>query len=389
VSTPLQAETHSWNGLRKLEAALPASWYFDATQHELELHKIWYRNWIYVCRADQLTEPLGYVTHRIGTQTALVLRDESGELRAFHNTCRHRGSALCLESAGRLPTRAITCRYHGWSYNLRGELLRTPAFGRPEPAGLRELGLYGIQLRNWNGFVFINLSPTDQRPLETGFIGGADTLRHWPLADLKVGHSHSRTLRSNWKIFWENYNECLHCAGVHPALSRMVPIYRRGILEERDDPNWAAHQGSTDPSLRGGLRAGAVTWSMNGKACGPEFSNLSAEERRVGYHYLTHLPSMYVAGHVDYVRVVRLQPLGPDSTEVFTQWLFPAQTLAAPDFDLHNTVDFGAGVMAEDAEICELAQQGQHALMHRAGVLMPEEYDVFNFQQWVRAELAR
>ena len=174
MSTPLQAETHSWNGLRKLEAALPASWYFDATQHELELHKIWYRNWIYVCRADQLTEPLEYVTYRIGTQTALVLRDESGELRAFHNTCRHRGSALCLESAGRLPTRAITCRYHGWSYNLRGELLRTPAFGRAEPAGLRELGLYGVQLRNWNGFVFINLSPTDQRPLETGFIGGAD-----------------------------------------------------------------------------------------------------------------------------------------------------------------------------------------------------------------------
>ena len=377
------------NGLVQLAAGLPALWYFDAAHYQRELAQIWYRNWIYVGRTDALAEPLSYLTHRIGTQVVLVLRDENGQLQAFHNTCRHRGAALCTKSAGRLPAQAITCGYHGWSYNLHGKLTRVPAHGRPQPAGLKELGLYPVPLQDWHGCIFVHLGGGDTQALESGLASATDALAHWPLAALKVGHTHTRTLQCNWKIFWENYHECLHCPGVHPALSALVPIYRRGIMEQRDDPNWAMHGSSADASRRGGLRDGAVTWSMDGQACGPQFPNLTAEERRVGYHYLTHTPSMYIAAHVDYVRVVRLQPTGPETTAVFTQWLFPAATLNAPGFALQNTVQFGATVMSEDVEVCELVQQGQRARAHHAGVLMPEEYAVYNFQQWVRDELAR
>jgi Rieske 2Fe-2S family protein len=376
-------------GLRQLPAALPARWYFDPAQHQRELEQIWYRNWIYVGRSDALAEPLSYLTHRIGTQVVLIVRDDNGKLQAFHNTCRHRGAALCTEAAGRLPGRMITCRYHGWSYNLQGRLARVPQFDRPQPEGTGALGLYPVALRDWQGFIFVNLHSGAAPALEAGLASSTDALAHWPLASLKVGHTQTRTLQCNWKVFWENYNECLHCPGVHPSLSALVPIYRRGIMEPRDDPDWAQHRDSTDPARRGGLRAGAVTWSMNGQACGPQFPGLTDEERRVGYHYLTHTPSMYVAAHVDYLRVVRLQPTGPESTEVQAQWLFPAATLQAPGFDLQNTVQFAATVMAEDAAVCELVQQGQRALAHVAGVLMPEEYDVHNFQQWIRDELAR
>jgi Rieske 2Fe-2S family protein len=160
-------------------------------------------------------------------------------------------------------------------------------------------------------------------------------------------------------------------------------------MEPGDDPDWPQRRDSDsdDAARRGGLRSGAVTWSTSGQACGAQFPDLSAEERRLGYHYLTHTPSMYIAAHVDYVRVVRLRPLAPTCTEISTQWLFPAATLAAADFELQNVVQFGAQVMSEDASVCELTQQGQQALAHRAGLLMPEEYDVGNFQQWVRDAL--
>jgi Rieske 2Fe-2S family protein len=92
---------------------------------------------------------------------------------------------------------------------------------------------------------------------------------------------------------------------------------------------------------------------------------------------------------VDYVRVVRIRPVGPEATEVHTQWLFPEATLHAPGFDLENTVQFATRFMAEDADVCELTQQGQHAIAHAAGLLMPEEYDVYRFQRWVRDELER
>ena len=63
-------------------------------------------------------------------------------------------------------------------------------------------------------------------------------------------------MQCNWKIFWENYNECLHCPGVHPQLSQLVPLYGRGLLEERDDPEWQSHAADPDPKFKGGVRSG-------------------------------------------------------------------------------------------------------------------------------------
>ena len=375
-------------GAQPLARALPAAWYFDAGHYQRELQRIWYRQWLYVGRAAELDGKLSYLVHQVGDQQVLILRDTDGELRAFHNTCRHRGAALCTALRGRLTTRSITCQYHGWSYDLQGRLQSVPRFDRPQVALPGDISLYPVGLRDWHGFLFIRLDGEGGHDLESGFAASAAALGHWPLADLAVGHTHSRELHCNWKIFWENYNECLHCPAVHPALSALVPIYRRGIMEPGDDPDWPQHRDSDQAARRGGLRPGAVTWSINGQACGAQFPDLSDEERRLGYHYLTHTPSMYIAAHVDYVRVVRLRPMGPTRTEINTQWLFPPATLAAADFDLQNVVQFGAQVMSEDAGVCELTQQGQQALAHRAGLLMPEEYDVGNFQQWVRDALA-
>ncbi len=89
---------------------------------------------------------------------------------------------------------------------------------------------------------------------------------NWPLADLRVGHSVRKLVACNWKVFWENYNECLHCAHAHPELSDIVPIYSRGLLSQRDDPNWRAQGDTRDPRLKGGLKIGAETWSMDGRA---------------------------------------------------------------------------------------------------------------------------
>jgi Rieske 2Fe-2S family protein len=92
---------------------------------------------------------------------------------------------------------------------------------------------------------------------------------------------------------------------------------------------------------------------------------------------------------LDYVRVVRLRPLGPESTELHVEYLFSRETLADPKFDMRNLVDFANMVMTEDAEVCELNQRGLRAAPHAAGVVMPEEYLVREFHEWVGAELAR
>jgi Rieske 2Fe-2S family protein len=137
------------------------------------------------------------------------------------------------------------------------------------------------------------------------------------------------------------------------------------------------------------LRSGAATWSLDGRLTGVPFAGVSEEDRRLGAAYLTGLPSIFIVGHVDYVRVVRLRPLGPEQTELRVEYLFSPETLGDPRFDLRNVVDFTNQVMTEDALVCELNQQGLHAAPHSRGVVMPEEYVIRQFHEWVDAELAR
>jgi Rieske 2Fe-2S family protein len=295
---------------------------------------------------------------------------------------------LCRESGGVLRSGAIVCPYHAWTYSLQGELLRTSSKRNPDGFEVADFPLYKIGVREWAGFVFVALTERPP-PFESLFDLGTARLGAWPLADLEVGHVLEKTIACNWKIFWENYNECLHCPGVHPRLSQLVPIYGRGLLEERDDPDWRQHAADADPKYKGGLRSGASTWSLDGQSTGIAFPGLSDEDRKLGAVYLTGLPSVFLVGHLDYVRVVRLLPLGPEHTQMRVEYLFSPETLAAPGFDLRSVVDFTNLVMTEDAEVCELNQQGLHAAPHVGGVVMPEEYVIRQFHEWVGSELAR
>lgn len=377
-----------YNGLRRAEGTLPSSAYFDPANHQRELEAIWYRNWIHVCRASDLDGSRAYRTVQLGTQSILLLRDEAGTLKAYHNTCRHRGSELCAEGEGRLKGRLLVCPYHSWSYSLQGELIRVPSKVLPEGFDRADFPLYKVAVAEWRGFVFINLAADPAGSVAGTFDPASADLANWPLEELVVGHRFVKLMKCNWKIFWENFNECLHCPNVHPELSKLVPIYGRGLMARHDDPEWARHADNDAPEFSGRLRAGAETWSTDGQAHGPVFAGLTDAERAAGQTYATHLPSMFVVGHVDYVRSVRLRPVGPEETELTAEWLFRQEDLAEGGVDIDNIVGFGKLVLEQDAGVCEINQRGLHSIRHARGVLMPEEYDLHRFHDWVRALLA-
>ena len=375
-------------GLTTAVDSLPASFYFDPGHHQLEMTRIWYRNWIYVCRSSDIDTARTFRTLEVGDQTILVVRGEDRVARAFHNTCRHRGAALCRTSEGRFSSAGIVCPYHSWRYSLRGDLLQTSSRQHGDGFDRRNFSLYSLPVNEWNGFIFAALT-NEPPPFSAGFDLPLNRLDDWQLGDLVVGHTLRKTIQCNWKVFWENYNECLHCPGVHPRLAQLVPLFGRALLERRDDPSWQDHADDDDPKYGGGLRTGAESWSMDGKPVGVPFPGVSPEDRKAGHLYLTSVPSMFIVAHVDYVRVVRLRPLGPERTEMSIEFLFLPETLADPKRDLMNAVEFTDIVMSEDAEICELNQRGLRALPHAGGVLMPEEYAIRQFQNWVRSELTR
>ena len=376
-----------FNGLNSAQPTLPYRYYYDDAQYRRELESIWARNWVYLCRAETLAETGAWRVFEIAGREIILLRDDTGGLAAFFNSCRHRGSTLCQEQSGCFRRDRITCPYHSWTYDLKGRLLATGTARPIEGFDRESHSLSPVSIAEWGGFVFANLQDGDAASFEAALGEEMAPLTNWPLADLRVGHRFSKTLACNWKLFWENFNECLHCPKVHPGLCQLVPIYGRGLMVQRDDPKWRERVDDASPRISGRLRADAETWSPDGQARASKFEGLTEAECERGHTYAVALPSLFVVGHVDYVRSVQITPLGSESMRIDAEWLLTPEALESKDLDLPELASFAEQVMREDGEVCEINQRGLRSAAEAHGVLMQEEYEVFAFQEWVRRAL--
>lgn len=375
-------------GLTEVHDGLPSSWYTDPTHYAREQQAIWQSSWVYVCHESDLAEPRSFRTIAIGSQNIVVLRDGDGALKAFHNACRHRGSVICTEESGRLGSKLLVCPYHQWAYaSDDGRLVRTTSHQEPPNFDKAAYGLYPVAVGSWRGCVFVNLVADAVFDPAALFDRASDGIEDFPLDDMVVIHRWSKTMACNWKVFWENFNECLHCPNVHPELSELVPVYSRRVSDVRDLEGWEDTIERDDPAYRGGLRPGAETWSADGSAQGHLIPDISEENRRRGQRYVTSYPGMFIGAYPDHVRIVRILPLGPEETEITAEWLLTPETAADPAYDRANIVDFAIMVMGQDAAASELNQRGLHAKPFEKGVLMPEEHWVKSFHDWVRAAL--
>lgn len=377
------ARAEEFNGLRRARPSLPVSWYSDPAQHERELAAIWRRGWIAFARAEAVEAPGARFAGRIAGMNVLAVRDGAGTLRAFHNVCRHRGAELCPEGAGALPGGRIACPYHAWTYDAAGRLLATGMARAVEGFRREDHSLVPLGVAAWGGFVFVNAAGGGQAEFDAEIGAATAPLAPWRLDSLVPVHAESIAIACDWKLFWENFNECLHCPGVHPALSALVPIYSRGIMEREDDPGWRSHGPDAPPRQTGRLRDGAESWTESGAAAGPRLPGLSDEDAARGQTYAVLLPSLFVVGHVDHARAVRILPEGPGRMRLEATWLAPEGSA----IDGPALAAFARRVMAEDAAACEGNQRGLEAAPFAAGVLMQEEYEIAAFHDWLRARL--
>jgi Rieske 2Fe-2S family protein len=377
--------SEDFDGLKQVEKSLPAKWYYDSDWYQHELESIFYKNWLYLCHASTLVKPRAFRRFKIGEQEIFLVRGDDSQLRGFHNTCRHRGSIICEAEEGQFKKKLMLCPYHQWAYSLDGNLIATSSLAEAPDFEKSNYPLHQVLVREWRGGIFVSLS--DSPPdIDQSFKRGSDRTSNWPMEDLVVGHLWKKVMNCNWKVFWENFNECLHCPNIHPELCDLVPIYGRRISNTRDDPGWISKQGNNDPKFVGGLRDGASSWSISGKAADSPFEHLTPEEINRGQSYFVSLPTVFIAAHVDYMRSVRINPIGPEETELEVEWLFHPETINQADFNLEDITEFGKLVLQQDAKASELNQKGIHSLQFIEGVLMPEEHHVKGFQDWVRTQ---
>ena len=246
-----------WPARSQIRKTLPGAAYHSEETWALDKERVFYRNWIYVGRAERVARPGAWLRVEIADESILVVRGKDDQLRAFYNVCRHRGSRICDEESGEVRTH-LRCPYHAWGYALDGTLVTTPMIEKDE-IDRESTSLWPVHLDVWEGFVFVNLSREEPRPLLEHLADQMDdplALARFGLADLRIGHVTTNEVPANWKIVIENYNECLHCPTIHPELVAVVPAYKKGgIFEDgRDDGGVSLADGRTaivdDPRLR-------------------------------------------------------------------------------------------------------------------------------------------
>src|ERR1017187_10091881 len=146
-------------------ATFPGRYYYDPAIYEHEQARIFSSMWVYVGVASTLPEPGDYKVVVVGNESVIVVRTKQGELRAFLNVCRHRGSRLCSDAAGRLKG-SIQCRYNAWTYALDGRLIGAPNVFTLDTFDATAYGLYPVALEVWEGLIWLNISDTPPSLIE-------------------------------------------------------------------------------------------------------------------------------------------------------------------------------------------------------------------------------
>jgi len=208
--------------------SLDQRFYTDPAIYELEIERIVNRNWILAGHISQLPEPGDYRVLNVARESAIVVRGKDGDLKAFANVCRHRGSLVCLETGGHADK--FVCPYHGWTYDIDGKLLA--ARNMPNDFDRSSHGLKTVSVDVVHGLVFVCFTETPLS-LEGAKRDLAEPMTMFGFENLKVAAQKSYAIPANWKFSIENYQECYHCATAHPEYARMHTLMLDGEKRER------------------------------------------------------------------------------------------------------------------------------------------------------------
>ncbi|HTG20775.1 MAG TPA: aromatic ring-hydroxylating dioxygenase subunit alpha [Reyranella sp.] len=364
-----QPETYAAVRRPLLEAStLPPACYTSPAFYRREVQTIFMKVWNFIGRADRIPDAGDYFTIEFAGVPVIVMRGADGEVRAFANSCRHRG-ALLLDGEGNC--RAIRCPYHSWTYDTDGKLIVAPEMDATSAFDPAEWHLTPIRLESWAGFIFINFD--DTAPPLRQYLGDLPhKLESYRFDDMVCVRRREYVLNCNWKIYVENAMEAYHIATVHRStLSR-----QKGKPSEAQpaDGEYCAlfkeHKGTR------ALLAGDVGF--------PEMPHLQGMAAQGSWYPLLYPSTMFGCTY-DCMWWLELHPMGPEKTKLIVGSCFPRSSAARPDFEevvqrYYKRWDIS---IPEDNHISELQQRGLSSPLARQGRLAHVEPLVHTFGNWV------
>jgi phenylpropionate dioxygenase-like ring-hydroxylating dioxygenase large terminal subunit len=352
--------------------AMSPSVYTSETFMQQEIDGVFAQDWFCVGRADSLSEPGDYVTARLAGQPVVVLRDRDGDLRALSNVCLHRMSTI-LEGRGKV--RALSCPYHGWTYNLDGSLRGAPAMTQNEGFCKSDYRLPQVRCEEWLGWVFITLNP-DVPPVAEKLAEVERMVAGYDMTNYTETFYEEHEWNTNWKVLAENFMESYHLpvchAGTIGGLSKLDEM-----ICPPGQPAFNYHTILKDDQLRIAMAH-------------PSNDRLEGEMRRTTF-LLAIYPSLLITLTPGYFWYLSLHPVAPGRVHIrFGGGMsddYKGDEDAAQNFaDLKTLLD---EVNVEDRGCTEKVYAGLSSALAKPGHLSHLERPNYDFAQYIYAKLKK
>jgi choline monooxygenase len=324
-------------------ATIPSRLYVDPVYAELERERIFSRTWQLVARTDQLAVPGDYVVVEIAGESIVLLRD-GAELRGYHNVCLHRAGPVA-HGCGRRQT--LQCKYHGWTYSLRGQLLRAPEMEGTENFRAEDFTLHPVQVAAWGPFVFANLDRKAQ-PLAHFLEDMPERTRAFRLDDMRWVMRKDYEVACNWKVYVDNYLEGYHVPVVHPGLHKELEYDAYRVEPHR---YYSLQHAPLRPVIGD-----------------PAARQLVSGEGSIDAQYYWLFPNLMLNVYMGQVQSNVVLPLAQDRTRVIFEWYSAAPPAdAATDPAWQRMIAFADAVQHEDEEICAVVHKNLHSRVYDRG----------------------
>lgn len=379
--------------------ALSQPFYTQESIYQAELEAIFYKEWLFAVNECELPDVGDYVTMTVAETSVIILRADDGVIRAFINSCRHRGSRLCQSDRGN--AHQLVCPYHQWTYDLEGKLIGTRYM--VETFQKEDFPLKKVHLENLQGMLYICLA--DNPPSFSKYREGVSPYiaPHQP-AKTKVVFESTIVEEANWKLVIENNRECYHCTGSHPEL--LVSLIemalpeddRNGIefdLMQRKADDWDALNMPHEP-VDGGLEfrcirlpfvEGSKSMTLDGElGCKKLLGDLSEED--LGSVRMFRIPNNWHHFLSDHILHFRVLPLGPNQTQVRTTWLVHEDAIPGWDYDAKRLSEVWLATNDQDRQLAEENQRGIRSRGFEPGPYSEvAEFMVINYINWYRQQM--
>lgn len=380
--------------------SLDQRFYTDPDIYSLELERIITRNWILAGHQSELPDTGDFKVVKVARDSAIIVRTANGELRAYANVCRHRGSLVCLENRGN--TRKFECPYHGWMYDTDGNLIA--ARNMPADFDKRNYGLHPVSLQVLGGLIFVCFSESPPS-LEGARRDLAEPFAMFDFENLKVAASKVYPIAANWKLAIENYQECYHCATAHPDYARMHTLMLDAQKRERvqqhmrdrmqacglkeiefDYVDTLARPGEQGYGYsRTALFDGYKTGSRDGQPVAPLLGNLSDYDG--GASDFTFGPFSFLLAYSDHVVAYVFTPVDHAHCECRIYWMVRGDAKAGVDYNVDELTWLWDITTQADERIIVNNWKGVSSRYYRPGPFSGMERMESRYIDWILQQL--